>query len=207
VRSLSSFSKHRPALFATRGTAQALGLSAHRLTTLIYGDCAQIGSVTITPIKTSHDAAEPCGLFIESGDIAIGLITDLGAVTDDISGYALRCNLLILEANHDREMLRTGPYPAHLKRRVASDLGHLSNDQAGEFLVDVVTDTDGPLDVWLAHLSATNNTPLVATGTVIARMTGKRTPPQVCALPRLIPGPTWDSESVRKRPLQLALDV
>lgn len=207
VRALSSFSGLRTRLFATQGTASALGLASSRTTTLTYRTPIALGSLTMTPVQTSHDAAEPCGLLIESNLGVIGLITDLGTVSDEICMVAARCDLLILESNHDREMLRSGPYPAHLKRRVASKLGHLSNDQASGLLYDVSSGAEGPSEVWLAHLSATNNTPAVAKSAVQGRYATGKLSPAISVLPRGVPGPTWDSIGARPRQIELVLDV
>ena len=144
MRALASFLRQRTQIYSTRGTADALGLSSDRFSRLRYEEQFEIGCMSVTPIATSHDAAEPCGLLIETAERTIGLITDLGTSTDEIGTYASRCELLILESNHDREMLRMGPYPAHLKRRVAGNFGHLSNDQAGGFLTEIATATSGP---------------------------------------------------------------
>jgi phosphoribosyl 1,2-cyclic phosphodiesterase len=207
VRALSSFLRHRTPVLTTRGTANALGLGHDRFTPLLYAETVSVGSVTVTPIETSHDAAEPCGVLIECGERTIGLITDLGTVTDAIGHHACRCDLLILESNHDREMLRTGPYPAYLKRRVAGNLGHLSNDQAGGFLAEIATDCSGPTEIWLAHLSATNNTPTVAKTAILDRFKRTGARPDVTVLPRGGPGPVWNGANVRARQLQLLADI
>jgi phosphoribosyl 1,2-cyclic phosphodiesterase len=206
VRALPSFSGLRTQFFATRGTSAALGLVSGRTTALAYQTPLQFGSLTITPIQTSHDAAEPCGLLVESESGVIGLVTDLGTINDEICAVAAKCDLLILESNHDRDMLRSGPYPAHLKRRVASDVGHLSNDQASGLLYEVSSDSSGPSEVWLAHLSATNNTPSAAKAAVQGRFAQSQIAPTISVLPRGGPGPTWDSTRRRLRQIQLVLE-
>jgi phosphoribosyl 1,2-cyclic phosphodiesterase len=207
VRSLASFLRYRTPIYTTLGTANALGLGSDRFTTIRYTETVEIGCLSITPIATSHDAAEPCGLLIEAAERTVGLITDLGTVTDEIGSYASRCELLILESNHDREMLRCGPYPTHLKRRVAGNFGHLSNDQAGGFLAEIATATSGPSEIWLAHLSATNNTPTVARTAIEDRFRRSGVSPAVTVLPRGVPGPLWDGANVRARQLALISDT
>lgn len=206
VRALASFLRYQTRIYATCGTAGALGLSRDRFQPLRYTQPVALTGISITPIRTSHDAAEPCGMMIEAGDRTIGLVTDLGTTSDDIAACARRCDLLILESNHDREMLRSGPYPAYLKRRVASDVGHLSNDQAGGFLSEVSTVASGPSEVWLAHLSGTNNTPAVAKSSVVARLKQSTATPLVNVLPRGVPGPVWNGANIRARQLQLMVE-
>lgn len=207
VRALASFIRVGTPIYATAGTARALGLTLTQVSALRYGEQTAFVSLAITPVRTSHDAAEPCGLVIETARRTIGLVTDLGAPSEEIGTYASRCDLLILESNHDREMLRSGPYPAHLKRRVSGDFGHLSNEQASEFLVTIVSSSSGPSDIWLAHLSGTNNTPAVAKATITARIQRGGKGPSVTVLPRGKPGPTWTGDSVRPRQLQLLTDA
>lgn len=207
VRSLDAVLRRRLPIFATRGTAAALGLSTTTVQTLSYGEICDIGDISIVPVRISHDAAEPCGLLIRAPGCTIGLFTDMGIVTDEIQLVAATCDLLIFESNHDREMLRIGPYPQHLKRRVAGSLGHLSNDQAGAVLREIATGTAGPSDVWLAHLSGTNNTPRVAFDSVAARFAGAPATPRLAVLPRGSAGPVWDGTAIRPRQINLIPDT
>ncbi len=116
-----------------------------------------IGPVQITPFATSHDVIEPVGLRIETDRFALGLATDLGRWSASVERALEDCQVLIIEANYDVEMLWHGPYPLHLKRRVVSHRGHLSNDQARELVSRVA----GPRleQIIFGHLSAQNNTP------------------------------------------------
>lgn len=111
---------------------------------------------TIEPFSTSHDAAEPCGYIIREGDLRIGYCTDTGIVTPQMQDLLRHCDGIVLESNHCPEMLRTGPYPESLKRRIRSKRGHLSNLAAGACLRDFGRDVP---QVILAHLSEINNTP------------------------------------------------
>jgi phosphoribosyl 1,2-cyclic phosphodiesterase len=122
------------------------------------------GDFEITSISTSHDAAESVGYVIKTQRGNVGIITDLGEYNEDILSAASECNTLILESNHDLDMLWNGRYPPMLKRRVGGSHGHLSNLQAGEFLTSVCH--KGIKNVILAHLSAENNLPTLALETV-----------------------------------------
>ncbi len=121
-----------------------------------------IEDVTIHPFAISHDAADPVGFTLVNNSVKIGVCTDLGAATRLVHRHLERCSVIILEANHDMEMLRNGPYPWPVKQRIKSRLGHLSNGQAGELLAHVFSET--LQQVILGHLSETNNTPEKAHG-------------------------------------------
>ncbi len=111
--------------------------------------------LTIHPFAISHDAADPVGFTLANGSVKIGLCTDLGAATQLVYRHLRGCSALILEANHDLEMLKNGPYPWPLKQRIKGRLGHLSNQQSGEVLRQVFN--EGMREVILAHISDTNN--------------------------------------------------
>lgn len=111
----------------------------------------------IETIPLTHDAVSPVGFMIESKEGKIGIATDLGIATRLVSERLRNCRALILEFNHDEELLRVGPYPWSLKQRIRSKHGHLSNNEAGELLNSLLW--DGLEAVFLAHLSETNNTP------------------------------------------------
>jgi phosphoribosyl 1,2-cyclic phosphodiesterase len=153
---------------ATEGTlADFLNFRRTSAKPLVHHTCRDheqftIGDFLIEPFSTSHDAAEPCGFIIREGDIRVGYCTDTGIVTPHMHSLLRECDGIVLESNHCPEMLRTGPYPESLKRRIRSKNGHLSNPQAAECLRDFGRDV--PL-VILAHLSETNNTPEKAMGT------------------------------------------
>jgi len=119
-----------------------------------------IGDIAITPFTTPHDAADPCGFVFESEGIRIGIATDLGYIPSNVKQALRRCDVLMLESNHDLEMLRDGPYPWSVKQRVMSRVGHLSNEAASKFLEDEYD--GGAAYVILAHLSESNNLPSLA---------------------------------------------
>lgn len=116
-----------------------------------------INTLTIHPFSTSHDAEDPAGFTIDNNGLKIGIATDLGIATAMVKERLKHCHLLILEANHDPDMLINGPYPWPLKQRIQSRTGHLSNCDSKQLLH--VLKHVNLQHVILAHLSETNNTP------------------------------------------------
>jgi phosphoribosyl 1,2-cyclic phosphodiesterase len=124
------------------------------------GEPFTIGDISISPFTIPHDAADPVGFVFSAEGVRMGFATDLGYVTPNVKQQLKRLDLLLLESNHDLEMLRDGPYPWSVKQRVLSRVGHLSNDAAAEFLA---SGYDGQAAyVILAHLSENNNLPELA---------------------------------------------
>ncbi|MCK8602357.1 MBL fold metallo-hydrolase [Desulfoferrobacter suflitae] len=122
-----------------------------------------IGDLQIRPFAISHDAAEPSGFIIQHGETRLGICTDLGIATHLVKTRLQKCHGLILEANHDTDMLLKGPYPLHLKQRIRSRHGHLSNEDTCELLRSVYH--EALKVVVFAHLSEVNNHPhLVSQG-------------------------------------------
>jgi phosphoribosyl 1,2-cyclic phosphodiesterase len=125
-----------------------------------------IGDLEICPFTIPHDAADPCGFVFSAEGIRMAVATDLGYVSSNVKEALRRIDVLLLESNHDLEMLRDGPYPWSVKQRVLSRVGHLSNDATAEFLE---RDYDGGAAyIVLAHLSESNNAP------ELARITAER---------------------------------
>ena len=120
----------------------------------------EIGDLKIDFFKTYHDAVQPVGMVFYHRDCRIGIATDTGCITPGIKKALSGAEAIIFEANHDEEMLIKGPYPFHLKKRIAGDKGHLSNRASGEALAEIITGRTQ--HVILAHLSAVNNTPQIA---------------------------------------------
>ena len=205
VRSLTSLARRPLPLLMTSGTAGATGVGAHRATLLSPGEPAELAGFRVTAIPTQHDAEQPCGFQIEAAGFCVSILTDMGCVADETVAAVDRSDLLVVEANHDTEMLRNGPYPAHLKRRIAGDLGHLSNRQCVELLSDGLRPGSGPNTIWLAHLSATNNRPSVALDALKAIHARKLKGRKLAALPRHRPGPIW-APTQRARQLALVLE-
>lgn len=130
-----------------------------------------VGSLSVIATPVPHDANEAAALVItdRSSGCRVAIATDLGHVPESLPKYFERLDVLIVESNHDEQMLANGPYPWILKRRIGSSLGHLSNRQAAAFIAQCVH--KGLKSVVLAHLSETNNTPDIA---VLAATTALR---------------------------------
>ncbi|MDD3621708.1 MAG: MBL fold metallo-hydrolase [Methanofollis sp.] len=120
------------------------------------GDQFSISGFSVLPFSTAHDAAEPCGYCLDTGGVRLGCCLDTGIITPRIERALSGCDVVVLESNHCPKMLEEGPYPAFLKARIRSKLGHLSNNAAATCLHDIGDDLSA---VMLAHLSEVNNTP------------------------------------------------
>jgi phosphoribosyl 1,2-cyclic phosphodiesterase len=124
------------------------------------GQSFAIGDIDITPFTIPHDAADPVGFVFKIDGVRIGMVTDLGYMAANVRTHLRKCDALMIESNHDLEMLRGGPYPWSVKQRVMSRVGHLSNESLAEFFS---TDYDGGAAfLILAHLSECNNHPELA---------------------------------------------
>ena len=114
----------------------------------------ELAGVTVNPVVVPHDAREPTQFVFEQDGKRVGVLSDLGFVTKHVVDQFANCDYLLLEANHDRDMLQRGSYPPALKRRVGGDLGHLSNTQAFELLHRIAHSN---LHVVIGHISDQNN--------------------------------------------------
>lgn len=132
--------------------------------TINPGESFTAGEFKITPVSVPHDSTDNVGYKIETGGVVFCLLTDVGHITDDIKSFISEANYLVLEANHDEEMLAEGPYPQHLKDRILSGTGHLSNRDCAEAVANNATSALRHL--WLCHLSEENNHPELARKTV-----------------------------------------
>lgn len=158
-------------IFATQDTWEAmegsLGTIARHNRKIIYsGENCVINDMCVKPFSIPHDAADPVGYSVFADNIKMTLATDLGHITEEIRENITGSDVLLLEANHDLEMLRNGPYTWALKKRIMGDFGHISNIAAGELLASVMNER--LKHVFLGHLSAENNTPHLAYDTVEA---------------------------------------
>ena len=117
----------------------------------------RVKDLLVTPFSVSHDARDPVGFTVSDGRSRIGAVTDIGRVTRLVVESLRNCDALVIESNHDREMLLEGPYPWDLKQRIGGGDGHLSNEESAELLGAVLH--EGLRHVVLAHLSRSNNTP------------------------------------------------
>ncbi|MDO8670054.1 MAG: MBL fold metallo-hydrolase [Dehalococcoidia bacterium] len=131
---------------------------------LATGSTVSLGDLEITSFPTSHDSAEPVGYLVCRGEARVCILTDTGTVLPFQREMVSLSDLVILESNHDHGLLTAGPYPEHLKNRIRSDKGHLSNVQAAHLIAEA--HRSQPQTVWLAHLSDVNNNPTRARRTV-----------------------------------------
>jgi phosphoribosyl 1,2-cyclic phosphodiesterase len=158
VTGLKQLFKKQPELplLATRGTLRALKVRGVDTRRLKPGTPMRWSTIDVVGFNVSHDAEEPIGVRIETGDFAMAVCTDLGFWTDEVAEALTGCPFVVAEANHDLQMLRAGPYPQFLKRRVSGRYGHLSNAQLRALLDRIAG--PGLETVVLSHLSDTNNT-------------------------------------------------
>lgn len=148
-------------VYLTRGTASArsdwAGCTLHYLSP---HEAFALGELDVQPFPVPHDAREPCQFTVAHGGRKLGIVSDLGRATTHVARSLDACDALLLECNHDRDMLARGPYPESLKRRVGGDWGHLSNAQAAGLLREL--DRSRLRRLVLTHLSEQNNTPELA---------------------------------------------
>jgi phosphoribosyl 1,2-cyclic phosphodiesterase len=155
--------KHGTPVVCARETLEALGLSPlhfARWVALPHGATLDLGRVRVDAFDVPHDAARPVGFVLEGEGLRIGIAVDLGHATTLVRERLKGCQVLMVESNHDSALLSRGPYPWHLKQRVAGRMGHLSNLEAATLLEETV-DVDCRAVV-LAHLSEKNNRPDLA---------------------------------------------
>ena len=179
IRALPQLFKHTEIpVYATPGTVRgacaALGLEPARFTLMETGAAVRAAGMEIISFATSHDSLESVGFRIQlpqGGAVAVA--TDLGFVDEAVLAGLRGCETVMLESNHDIDMLRTGPYPPYLKRRVLSAGGHLSNRDCAAVLPRLAE--TGTRHVLLAHLSAQNNRP------ALAEQTARRALEEACA--------------------------
>lgn len=136
------------------------------------GGLFSIGPFTLQPFSVSHDTADPVGFVVEGNGRRLGYCTDTGMVSRLVQHRLSGCHGLILECNHDPQMLEDGPYPLHLQQRVRSREGHLANHDAACFLGELLH--PDLQHVVLAHLSETNNSPELALDTVLGFLASKK---------------------------------
>jgi phosphoribosyl 1,2-cyclic phosphodiesterase len=131
-----------------------------KLETFTSGHAFQIGDIEVSPFTIPHDAADPVGFTFRSEGVKVGIVTDLGYMPASVIDHLRGCTALMIESNHDLEMLRGGPYPWAVKQRVMSRVGHLSNETLAEFFATHYDNAAAYLV--LAHLSEQNNHPELA---------------------------------------------
>lgn len=155
--------KHRCQVWLTYGTSKAFnsGSLSNSLIHLVDPhEVFSLGDVQVTPYFVPHDAFEPVQYVFSDGARRLGVLTDTGSITAHIQNTLSGCDALVLECNHDLEMLMNGPYPASLKRRVSGKFGHLDNNSAASLLASI--DCSSLKHILAAHLSQRNNLPTLA---------------------------------------------
>lgn len=172
IKSLGLFTdRFKKPVYATKTLHKALGghfCTRGKMSGCVHfleeNKCGDICGVKVTPFVVPHDATQTVGYHIVLGGEKFTIMTDIGTVTDDAVKYASLADHLIVEANYDVDMLFSGDYPPHLKHRIASGNGHLSNEQTASLIVR--SNHPGLRDIYLCHLSANNNTPQKAYSTI-----------------------------------------
>ena len=159
--------KYGVPIYATPGTIEAIltGGGVGKIDSSLFHEVKEdvkltIKDLTVNPMRIPHDAAQPVAYRISYGNKKVGICTDLGVYND----YTVEClkgmDAVLLEANHDVNMLQVGPYPYYLKQRILGDRGHLSNENSGRLLSRILH--DGMQNIILGHLSKENNLPELA---------------------------------------------
>lgn len=155
--------KHKIPIFSTEGTFRGMGKAAGRLPDW-YGIPSEgetaVGDLRVESYPTVHDAEQPVAFVVRAGNVKVGHATDLGIVTPMVREKLRDADALLIESNHDIDMLEAGPYPWPLKQRIKGERGHLSNEACADLLGSVIHDRLRL--VVLMHLSQTNNLPDIA---------------------------------------------
>ncbi|MFT7242824.1 MAG: phosphoribosyl 1,2-cyclic phosphodiesterase [Candidatus Azotimanducaceae bacterium] len=163
--------KFKRPVYLTRGTHSnsKVGVLPHHRTVNCHKPFV-IGTLGIEPVPVPHDAREPCQYIVSSGGLKVGVLTDLGHITRYVTEQYSLCHALLLECNHDVEMLDQGPYPYTLKQRVGGPHGHLNNEQAAGLLADI--ELEHLRHLIISHVSEQNNAPHLAEAAVTAMLSG-----------------------------------
>jgi len=163
--------KHRVPIYSTRKVHEGIQRS-YCVTEKLYsskkyiekGETIQVGEFKITAFPVSHDATDNVGYTIEYKEKRFTFATDLGYISEEVAAHLKLADFMVLEANYDEQMLHQGPYPIYLKKRIAAETGHLSNDQTGFYLAQNYNER--MKHIFLCHLSGENNMPEIAYTTV-----------------------------------------
>jgi len=172
---------------ATYGAAGSNLNKLHRYCEFETGVAFYFQELAIHPFSVSHDTSDPVGFVITDGRYSLGYCTDTGRVTRLMQHRLAGCDGLVLESNHDPQLLKNGPYPPYLKQRVQSKNGHLANHEAAAFLKDLLH--DALRQVVLAHISETNNQPQLAYAETMRVLSTNGPPLQVTVAPQDRPTP------------------
>ena len=161
--------KFKTTVYMTHGTYHPDDMgqmpSLHRIN---CHETFQLGTFEVAPVAVPHDAKEPCQYVLSSKGLIVGVLTDLGHITPHVRDCYRECDALLLECNHDVQMLRDGPYPWPLKQRVGGEYGHLNNQQASDLLGSVNLQRLNKLVI--SHVSQQNNRPDLALAAIQDRL-------------------------------------
>ncbi|MBQ8741996.1 MAG: MBL fold metallo-hydrolase [Clostridia bacterium] len=172
IKGLQMLCKHyKIPVYAAKGTAEMLinDVPPELINVYCAGDALDFGDVTVESFETPHDSRMSTGYIISYCGRRFGYATDMGMLSRRIADKLAECEAAVIESNYDLKMLRNGPYPYALKKRIESNVGHLDNNDCAR-LVSYIVSRSNTKKVLLAHLSAENNTPTVALETVNARL-------------------------------------
>lgn len=154
-------------IYSTRGTIAGISMSksvgdidGQLFQTIRRNENISVGSLMIQAVPVSHDAAEPVCYKVSNGAASVAVATDMGYYTEEIVEQLRGLDAILLEANHDVNMVQVGPYPYYLKQRILGKKGHLSNESAGRLLSEILH--DDMKHIFLGHLSRENNLPQLA---------------------------------------------
>ena len=180
VKSASAISNHTACpVYALQSSMYPIrNIKSDRIAVDLYESFEPAESLSVTAFPVSHDYVQTCGFVFESGGIKIGYVTDCGKMNETIFSYLQGSDIVIIESNHDIEMLKNGPYPRQLQQRILSRFGHLSNIDCAETIDRLYS--SGTRHFLLAHLSRVNNTPEIAFRTSAEKMAGKDVTIDVC---------------------------
>ncbi len=176
IKGINLFSgKYAIPVFANSDTWTSMRNSLDRVceecVKIIEEESVKIGDINVCAFPISHDAANPVGYTFVAGDEKISVATDMGTVTPAVYAALQGSDKILLEANHDVNLLSMGAYPQMLKRRILGDFGHLCNDRAGEIALSLLN--SGTKNFLLGHLSRENNNPDLAYATVLEFLSRK----------------------------------
>ena len=180
--------RHKTRVISTRRTLRSLPNDLHRrYHAIVPGTPRAVGAVQVLAFALSHDAPDTVGFRLNAENRSYGHATDLGRFDDGVVSALTHCHELYLEFNHDRQLLNDGPYPPLLKRRIASDWGHLANDSAADLLREL--SWPGLEHVFLAHLSQHNNRPELALDAARRALLGTDALPRLTVARQEVPTP------------------
>lgn len=169
IKGLSSFIKINKPIYGSEGTLRACKLDSDECLNYIkVGESFTIGDIEIKSFHTSHDAADPTGYCFKADGKCIAIVTDTGYASEEIKTHMAMADILVLESNHDENVLKMGPYPWFLKQRILSEKGHLSNECASQAMAEIISSENSEKTrlILLAHLSKENNFPEMAKATM-----------------------------------------